>query len=148
MGQVVLAQKLMLHKASVQGKLGICATQMLESMIVSPRPTRAEVSDVANAVLDGADCVMLSKETAMGMYPFDTVRMMATIIREAESAIDYYRDFEVLSSAIHNLGDTSTTTALSATAVKASLELSSPLIVVLSSSGLCNCMLLLFCCYS
>ena len=83
---VPIVQKRILATASRWGKFAITATQMLESMTVSSRPTRAEASDVANAIFDGSDAVMLSAETASGMYPIDAVRMMARIVIAAEQS--------------------------------------------------------------
>ena len=89
-------QKRMIRMARENNKLAITATQMMESMIVSPVPTRAEVSDVANAVLDGTDAVMLSAETAAGRYPVETIESMARICLEAEKSAEVTLDREFL----------------------------------------------------
>lgn len=131
--QVFMAQKMMIAKCNIAGKPSICATQMLESMIVNNRPTRAEVSDVANAVLDGADCVMLSGETAKGAYPLDAVKMMAETAFLAEQSISYIPLFNEMRSLTQVPTETSETVAMAA--VSASLEQRAGAILLMSTSG-------------
>merc|ERR1719431_308116 len=132
--KVFIAQKQLIAECNRQGKAVICATQMLESMVKKPRPTRAEASDVANAILDGADCVMLSGETAKGDYPAVCVKTMAKIATEAEACIWNERIFEdMMRTDATKVTDTTTPAAISA--VMASYKVKASAIVVLTTSG-------------
>ncbi|PLX32093.1 MAG: pyruvate kinase, partial [Clostridiales bacterium] len=87
--EVPMVQKMIIRKCNIQSKPVITATQMLDSMIRNPRPTRAEATDIANAILDGTDAIMLSGETAAGKYPVESIKTMANIARITEESINY-----------------------------------------------------------
>jgi pyruvate kinase len=93
-------QKMIIRKANQMGKPVITATQMLRSMVQSPRPTRAEVADIANAVLDGTDALMLSEESAVGSYPVESVRTMARVAMETEKILEPRHHFEGLEGSV------------------------------------------------
>lgn len=129
--EIPLAQKSMIRKCNKVGKPVITATQMLDSMIRNPRPTRAEVTDVANAIFDGTDAIMLSGETAAGKYPVESVRTMSVIAVRTESAINYR---ELLRSKDLDK-ETSITDAISNATCNIAMDLGASAIVTATSSG-------------
>lgn len=128
--QVPAYQKQLITVCRMLGKRVITATEMLESMISSPRPTRAEISDVANAVYDGTSAVMLSAETASGRYPLQAVKVMAEVCAETEKHIDYQRQFHDANFKISNNID-----AISHSACNMALITGAKAIAVCSLSG-------------
>jgi pyruvate kinase len=132
--QVALAQKMIIRKCNIAGKPVITATQMLESMVKNPSPTRAEAGDVANAVLDGTDCVMLSGETAKGLYPLEAVRIMADICREAEANLSHATMSQMLREEVRG-EKVSIVEAIASSAVRASFELRASVIICLTETG-------------
>ena len=133
MEQIFLAQKRMIKRCNEAGKPVITATQMLESMTGAPRPTRAEATDVANAILDGTDCVMLSGETAAGDYPLEAVSCMADICREAEAYIDSAAVFQQLLA--HQPIPMNLLESLASSSVRSAQKVGAKLIVTLAKSG-------------
>ncbi len=135
--EVPIAQKRIIHLANLFGRPVITATQMLESMIESPRPTRAEASDVANAVFDGTDAVMLSGETAAGRYPLLAVEAMVRIAGEIERSSAYSEGPKYDVPVYNHLpaGATPTEHAIAAATVEAVRLLGAPAIVCLTRSG-------------
>ncbi|GBG57854.1 pyruvate kinase [Sporomusaceae bacterium FL31] len=129
--EVPLIQKMLIEKCNQAGKPVITATQMLESMVSNPRPTRAEASDVANAILDGTDAIMLSGETASGQYPVQAVEMMAKIAQRTESSLQYNE--LLLNKGI--VQQCTTTDAISHATVQVAYELGAAAIITSTEVG-------------
>lgn len=129
--EVPAIQKKIITKCRMLGKRVITATEMLESMTTNPRPTRAEISDVANAVFDGTSAIMLSGETAAGKYPVLTVETMAKIAEQAEKSVDYKKIFYTTEFRIKNSLD-----AISHSVCGMSMDIGAKAIVVCSMSGM------------
>ena len=133
MEQIFLAQKRMIKRCNLAGKPVVTATQMLESMTGAPRPTRAEATDVANAILDGTDAVMLSGETAAGNYAIDAVKCMASICREAEAYVDNVASYhQILEQQPIPMG---VEESLASSAVRTAQKVQASIIVCLSRTG-------------
>jgi len=129
--QVPVMQKMIINKAGIKGKPVITATQMLESMIENARPTRAEVTDVANAIFDGTDAVMLSGETAIGKYPIRAVEMMDRIARSTEEVLPYEEILRQRRASIeHTIPD-----AISHAACYTALDIDAKAIICCTQSG-------------
>ncbi len=131
MEEVPVLQKEMIKKAIAQGKIVVTATQMLESMIHNPRPTRAEVTDVANAIYDGTTAIMLSGESAAGQYPVQSVETMARIAERAEKDIDYAGRMKRISEE----GEADITTAISHACCTTAMDLKAKAIITVTMSG-------------
>lgn len=133
--KVFLAQKYMIREANIAGKPVVTATQMLESMITNPRPTRAECSDVANACYDGTDAVMLSGETANGSYFRQAVEIMARTCSEAESSINFSELYQTVRNSVRSRYQLSTAESIASSSVKTAVDVGAKCIVVYSESG-------------
>lgn len=133
MEEVPILQKKMIKMAVAKGKHVITATQMLESMIKNPRPTRAEVTDIANAIYDGTTAIMLSGESAAGLYPIEAVRTMARIAERAEKDIDYRSRMQKRQS--EQGGELDITTAISYATCSVAMDLKAAAIITVTMSG-------------
>ncbi len=131
MEEVPVYQKHIIHLAEVRGKIVVTATQMLDSMMHNPRPTRAEATDVANAIYDGTTAIMLSGETASGAYPLEAVQTMSRIAEAAENDIDYRRRFMNRPDEI----DADITTAISHSTCMVAQDINAKAIVTVTMSG-------------
>jgi pyruvate kinase len=129
--EVPVVQKMLIDKCYRNGKPVITATQMLDSMIRNPRPTRAEASDVANAIYDGTSVIMLSGETAAGRYPLESMDTMDRIAGKAEKAIDYWKQFLAMKYDF----DISVTNAISHATCTTAMDLNAAAIVTVTQSG-------------
>ena len=134
--EVPLVQKRIIEMCRVRGKVVIVATQMLDSMIRNPRPTRAEASDVANAVLDGTDAVMLSGETASGNYPVEAVKTMRKILDRAEQDLNLWGNHKNSAQNPTELQGIPVPDAVSGAAVLIAKQIKAPAIISLTRSGL------------